>query len=289
MRRTAYLALAILAALARPATALDADTIARKAAERQREMEHRLTDIHFLRVDVETEFRSDGGRRKPKRLVFACRLEAPGALSRELMEVDGRPPTESEKQKIRKQDNKRKARQAERKPDETEDDDLLSGRLPLTDLLTRYDFAHAGEEVVDGALTYLLSFGPKKGLASPKMRDRVLNNFSGKVWVDAAELQVRRIEAHLTRPLKILGGLALDLEAIRIRYEGRPSRPGVWLPCREEIHFTAKTVFFLGVSKEIRFEFSNYKIPPPGDISTREEKLPAARAAALTLPEEGAR
>jgi hypothetical protein len=35
--------------------------------------------------------------------------------------------------------------------------------------------------------------------------------------------------------------------------------PGTWAPCREEIGITATAGMLLGVRREIRFEFVNYR------------------------------
>jgi hypothetical protein len=139
----------------------------------------------------------------------------------------------------------------------------MSGRVPLLDLHHRLDFRLVGEELLDGRPTFVVEFRPKPGLVSKTIRDRVLNAFAGRCWIDVAEIQVRKIDGRLTAPVKLLGGALLDLKGIRLLYESREVLPGTWAPCREEIGITATAGMFLRFRRELRFEFSGYRPARP--------------------------
>lgn len=255
-RLAGVLALSLLRAT--PAVAVDAGLVVRLAAENQRAAEQRGLPLAFRQVEVKTEIQGAGRRAPAERFTYLSFSDGRGVTRRELVEVDGRPPTEREIEKARDEDGKRREK-ASREGAGSGTDDLLSGRLPLSDLLTRYDFRFVREETHDGRPAYLVEFGPREGLAAKTIRDRVLNGFAGRAWIDAAELQAIRIEGRLTRPVKVAGGLALDLKNVGFVYEGRPVLPGVWAPCLEEIRVDGKAALVLGFTREIRYEFSGYR------------------------------
>ena len=251
--------LAALLLGAAPARAWDANAIALESAARQREGEIAVGRIAFERIEVETELDSDGRRKKPARKRYSVVMDRRGVVARELLEVDGRPPTDEERETSQREDEKRRRAALEPNGERSDEEELMSGRVPLLDLLPRLQFRLVGEELVDGRPTFILDFEPKPGLVSKTIRDRVLNNFAGRTWVDVAEVQVRKIEGRLTTPVKVLGGALLDLKGVRLVYESREVMPGAWAHCREEIGISAVAGMFLRYRREIRFESSNYR------------------------------
>jgi hypothetical protein len=257
---------------------VDVDAIVRYAAERQREAERRRTPLVFDHVDVMTDLDAQGRPKSVERHLYVSLSEGKGVVARELVAVDGRPSTESERRKVREEDEKRRrARAGSGSADQAEDADLISGRLPLSDLLERFDFRFVREEPFDGRPAYLVSFGPKPGRVSRTIRDRVLDRFGGLAWIDAAELQVIRIEGRLTKGVKVAAGLALDLKGVELVYEGRPVAPGLWQPCLEELRIDAKAALVIPFRRVIRFEFSNYRAHATGSLLVATERTRQAR------------
>ncbi len=252
-----------LLAGARTARAWDVDALVLEAAARQREGEVSAGRISLERVEVETELDSDGRRKKTERKRYAVLMDRRGVVQRELLEVDGRAPTDEERGRSRREDEKRKRVSLEAGDVRSDEEELMSGRVPLLDLYHRLQFRLLGEELLDGRPTFVVEFRPKPNLVSKTIRDRVLNAFAGKAWIDVAEVQVRRIDGRLMTPVKVLGGALLDLQGVRLLYETREVLPGTWAPCREEIGITATAGMLLPFRREIRFEFSSYKDARP--------------------------
>ena len=166
----------------------------------------------------------------------------------------------------------------------SDEEELMSGRVPLLDLYHRLQFRRVGEEMLDGRPTHVVTFSPKPGLVSKTIRDRVLNAFAGTTWIDVAEHQLRKIDGHLTTPVKVLGGALLDLRESGSSTRAREVLPGTWAPCREEIGITATAGMFLRFRREIRFEFSNYR----NAAARRPPRAPRAEAPArAALPAAG--
>jgi hypothetical protein len=268
MRRTPARTALLVAAAAlfvgsAPARAWDVDALVLEAAARQREGEIAAGRISLDRVEVETELDATGRWKGAERRRYVVVMDRRGVAERELLEVGGRPATEEERSESRREDEKRRKASLEAGGARSDEEELMSGRVPLLDLHHRLDFRLVGEELLDGRPTFVVEFRPKPGLVSKTIRDRVLNNFAGTTWIDVAEHQLRRIDGQLTTPVKVLGGALLDLKGVRLVYESREVLPGTWAPCREEIGITATAGMFLGFRREIRFEFSNYRNQRP--------------------------
>lgn len=250
-------ALASLGAAPVPSPA-DVDAIVFEAAVRQREGEVGAGRVAFERVEVETDLDAAGRPEKTRRRRYAVVMDGRGVVRRDLLEVDGRPATEDERKESFREDEKRRA-SAAKGGERSDEEELMSGRVPLLDLHHRLDFRLLGEELLDGRPTWVVEFRPKPGLPAKTIRDRVLNSFAGKTWVDVAEVQVRKIEGRLTEPVKVLGGALLNLQGVRLLYETREVGPGAWAPCREEIGIRATAGMVLPFRREMRFEFSSWR------------------------------
>lgn len=244
---------------AAPARGIDVDALVLEAAARQREGEMAAGTVTLERVEVETELDARGGVKKLTRRRYAVVMDGRGLVGRELLEVDGREATEAERERSRRDDARRRRAATEAGGPRSDEEELVSGRVPLLDLVHRLDFRIVGEELLDGRPTWVVEFRPKPGLVSRTIRDRVLNSFAGTTWVDVAEHQLRKIDGRLTTPVKVLGGALLDLREVRLVYETREVLPGVWAPCRQEIGITATAGMLLGVRREVRYEFGGYR------------------------------
>jgi hypothetical protein len=262
-RGRAALAAGALLVVAPAARAWDVNALVLEAAARQREGEVAAGRIALERIEVESEVDAEGRPTPRERRRYAVVMDRRGVVGRELLEVDRRAATEDEREKSRREDEKRRRAALEANGERSDEEELMSGRVPLLDLLPRLRFRLVGEETVDGRPSHVVDFEPKPGLVSKTVRDRVLNNVAGRVWIDVADVQVRRIEGRLTAPVKVLGGALLDLKGIRLTYEGREAMPGIWAPCREEIGITATAGMFLRYRREMRFEFSGYRSAAP--------------------------
>lgn len=245
------------------------EEIIRKVARSQRAAEEKLASYTYDQVEVQTDFDSAGRPRKTKRrLFYSYQSEGGKEGTRELVEVDGRPATEEEKREAAEGDEKRRR---SRGPDraageasrpqkvEGDEDDVLVGPRRLSDLLSRYTFHLAGEDLIDSRPSYVIEFRPRPGLLADKLSDRALNSLSGVLWVDASDLQIRKVEARLVHPLKVGGGLLANVKSAAIAYEAAPARSGFWFPCLVEFRLAGKTGLFFKLDRSFRFEFSNFR------------------------------
>ncbi|MDD1633563.1 MAG: hypothetical protein LUP91_15325, partial [Methylococcaceae bacterium] len=89
--------------------------------------------------------------------------------------------------------------------------------------------------------------------------ERALAALGGRIVIDAADLQISSLEAHLTRDLKVAGGLAANVKDAGVAYRAVRLGPGFWFPCRVDLHVAGKKAVFFRLDTAFRFEFANLK------------------------------
>jgi len=249
---------------------VDARELVRRVVKSQRRVESAFEGATFDQREVKITW-GDGGRAKEvvTRLFYVLSGEGGAEGSRELVEVDGRPATEDEKRKAAEEDEKgRKRRLADKAASEArqaervsgDEDDPLVGRRRLSELIDRFVIRVAGEEIVEGRPAYVLEFSPDPAAPLAKnLGDRALNALAGRLLIDAVDFQVRSVVAHLTRPVKVLGGIAANIKEAEISYTGQPLGGDLWFPCVIELRLTGKTALFFRLDTSFRFEFANLR------------------------------
>ena len=275
-RRAASLSLALLAAAtvlgearqgAEPLVPVSAEELIRAVARAQRRADLAVAASTFEQVEVKTDFGRDGRPKAIHRRRFRYTAGDGSAVRRELLEVDGRPPTEAELVEVAEEDAKehrrrvdqRAARRASRPPEVsgTEEDPLL-GPIRLSDLISRFSYGPAEEVRVDGRPAYALDFAPRPGRAATRALDRALGSLAGRVLVDATDLQVVSVDARLVSPFRVGGGRAASIRDASISYRAQRFADGAWLPCLVGIRLEGRTAVLFRLDRSFRFEFSDY-------------------------------
>ena len=249
---------------------VDARELVRRVVKSQRRVEAAFAGSTFDQREVKITW-GEGGRAKEvvSRLFYVLSGDADVAGSRDLVEVDGRPATEDEKRKAREEDEKGRKRRVEQKAAAEarqaervsgDEDDPLVGRRRLSELIDRFLIRVVGEEIVEGRPAYVLEFSPDPAAPLAKnLGDRALNALAGRVLIDAVDLQVRSVVAHLTKPVKVAGGIAANVKEGEIVYTGQPLGGDLWFPCVVELRLTGKTALFFRLDTSFRFEFANLR------------------------------
>jgi len=141
-----------------------------------------------------------------------------------LVRLDGKAPSSVERGADREREAEHRRNASNRRGRKGEPDFLDES------LLRRFDYELAGEDSVAGRRVYVLRFEPKPGDADAgEIADRLLGRLHGRLWVDADEFELVRVESHLKSPLTILGGLAASLTRIDLVVERARLEPGLWI------------------------------------------------------------
>jgi hypothetical protein len=262
------------------ALAVDPVELIRRVVKSQRRVESAFEGATYDQREVQVTWSSKGLPEKVEtRLFYVLAGENGAEGSRELVEVDGRPATEDEKKKAGAEDEKGRKRRVEQKaaaqakaPPRVagDEDDPLVGSRRLSDLIGRYTIRIVGEEVIEGRPAYVLDFAPSRNAPAPKgLGDRALNALEGRAVIDASTFQIRFVEARLTRPVKVAGGLAANVKDAGVSYTGQPVGGDLWFPCAVDLRVTGRTALFFRLDTSFRAEFANlrrFKVETETDV-----------------------
>jgi hypothetical protein len=119
----------------------------------------------------------------------------------------------------------------------------------------------AGAARDNSAASTISRLEPNPGF-KPKKDDfkRIMQKLSGAVWVDAADLQVVRIEAWMTSTLKVGGGVLATIKpGGGFVMEQARFNDEIWLPSYAEFNFTARIFFLAGLKFNATVKYDDYK------------------------------
>jgi len=247
---------------------VDPEEIARRVARNQHLMERRWSGATYDFLDVRTTYDKEGRPKEiHRRLFYVLAGEGGGRESRELVEVDGRAATADEVREASEDDVKRHRRIEERaarrasappKVSGDDDDPFLDDRR-LSEILGRYEIQFVGEEVADGRPVYVLDFVPRPGIPARSLSERAFASIAGRAVIDASDLQILSLEAHLTKNFKVAGGFVANVKEARVVYRAVRLGPGSWFPCRVDLDVSGKTILFFRLASGFRFDFGTPK------------------------------
>lgn len=219
------------------------------------------TQFTFTKVRVTEELDSKGKVTEKQESAFEV-VPVNGRLFSRLVSENGKPATA--KQRKAEEERERKLRAAA-------PPDPAAGKSPANskrdysvspELLERFTFATTGREIVNGRDSWVLTFEPRSAdLPVRKTADRFLNKVAGKVWIDAAEHEIARIEVRLTDRVDLVAGIIASLKKFDMRFEQRRLESGAWfntlteasiearqLVMNKRVHFTEKSGDFKKVA-----------------------------------------
>ncbi len=141
-------------------------------------------------------------------------------------------------------------------PDAKEDQSWLS------EFPEALEFKRAGEETIAGRTAWVLECSPRAGYKARSLRARVFEKTRGKVWIDAADLQLVRVDAAVFDTVSIGWGIAAKIQkGTRFRIDRRKIADGAWLPESQTIRFAARVMMVKSLAMEDSARFSDYRKP----------------------------
>jgi hypothetical protein len=135
-------------------------------------------------------------------------------------------------------------------------------------------FKLAGEETVEGHLTWLLEATPRPGYEPPDNEAKVLTGMEGKLWIDETTFEWVKVEARVVHPVSIEGFLARVEPGTEFELIRAPVPGGAWMPVRFSVQSKARILsLFVHKTQEDETYF-NYResgggVELPGEFSGR--------------------
>lgn len=208
----------------RAATALTADDVVQKAVLRgQEDQEGTVPDFIYRKLTVTEELDGAGNVKERREKVYEISYRD-GLSHATLLQVNGHLPSEADLKQ--QSDNEMNVRQITGEK-HAKGDNRENFLTP--ELVARFDFKLLGETNINGRSTYQISFEPKSPLLPVhRIVDRLLNQISGTLWIDADEFEVARADVSLRSEVNLLGGLIGSLKKLSYTLERTRVAEGVW-------------------------------------------------------------
>ncbi len=229
----------------------DANAYVRRLVGAQRNQEEALSlytyDVTESREDL--DHRGTVQRRRTRVYqVFHVR----GRPVRKLVARDGRPLPAPERER-----QERRARELA--------EAIRAGRavteqpgVRISRILERYHFRESGPEELNGRCARVFDFSARPG-DFPLERDFVLKKLAGRLWVDAEEQAVTRLDARNTGRVRIALGIGATVSAAALHLEFVRMEPGVWLPSLIEGSAAGRKLLFIGFRVRERLAFDGFR------------------------------
>lgn len=209
----------------RAAAPLTADAIIQKSVVRgQQDQQNTVPDFIYRKLTVTEELDGDGNVKEHREKVYEVSYRD-GLSHATLLLVNGHLPSETD---LRQQSqNEMNIRQITGDSQSTKGDNRENFLTP--ELVSRFDFTLLGQTNLNGRTTYQIAFQPKNPLPPVhRLMDRLLNQLSGTLWIDAEEFEVARAEVALRSEVNLLGGIAASLKKLTYTLERTRVAEGIW-------------------------------------------------------------
>jgi hypothetical protein len=132
----------------------------------------------------------------------------------------------------------------------------------LEQLTLAFDFTYLGDQLLDDREVYVLKATPRKGYRPPNLETQVLLGMEGQLWIDKTTFNWVKVEAHVVRPVSIVGFLAQVQPGTNFELEMMPVSDGIWLPKHFAMQARAKVVFFFSHNSQEDESYSDYRNSP---------------------------
>jgi len=227
--RPIWFCLIALSALAaelpvRATEGLTASQIVQKAVARgQQDQQGSVPDFVYRKQTVTDELDTAGKVKEHREKLYEISYRD-GLSHAKLLEVNGHAPSQSDLKQ--QSDNEMSFRQI---TGETKGKGDNRESFLTAELAARFDVTLIGTTDLNGRTAYQIAFEPKnRQLPVHHMVDRLLNQLSGTIWIDAGEFEVARAEVSLRSEVNLLGGIIGSLKKLTYTLERTRVADGVW-------------------------------------------------------------
>jgi len=208
-------------------SALSADEVIQKAVERAQQAQAGIGNpgYTYTKISVTDELDATGKLKEHKEKVYRVFFQS-GKTRVKLVEVNGHVPDTAD---LRKQtDNELMVQQLLGQSKAHSGDNRENFLTP--ELVARFKFQLTDQAQVNGRRAYGIGFEPKN--PEPPVRhliDKLLNQISGTLWIDAEEFELARADIQLRSEVDLLGGMAGRLRHLVYTMIRTRIADGIWL------------------------------------------------------------
>lgn len=188
-----------------------------------------------------------------------------GSSYNRLVAVDGKPLSQAqnaeEEKKLRETIA---ARQSESKSQRAKriakyEQSRQSDHFMMEQLTAGFNFKLEGTPTLNGHEVYLFSATPRPGYVPPNKESKALTGMEGKLWIDKETFHWVKVEAHVIRPVSIVGFLAEVEPGTSFVLEQMPVAPGIWQPNHFSVKSHAKILGLFSLNDQEDDTFFDYQ------------------------------
>jgi hypothetical protein len=175
------------------------------------------------------------------RVISVTPIEGGAAVTRQLLERDGKPVTNSVP-------TRRDVRRSER------------GRSVVDDVAAMLEVAIDHRDMLDGRDAIVLTFKPRKD-AKPRTREaRLARGFAGQIWIDEQAREVARVNATAVDDLSFGYGVLGRLnEGATVTVRRQPIDANLWLPVSIRFNGEGRALLFRKLTINFALDWFDYR------------------------------
>jgi hypothetical protein len=239
---------------ARPSDLPTTKELFERVSERERQTKDQPPRYEFTRTKTTLGYNKKGKVETRDEQTYRMVLIA-GQLFPRLLAQNGQPLSgeelakqQAKEAKFHNQDHKKKAREG----------DSVLAQLK-GEYADRVEFAVTGRDQLDGREVYVVSVQPKKGLPAKKVEERVIARLEGRLWIDALEYEVAKVDLALTEPVRIGWGVLGAVDAFKLSIGRNRLADGGWI--NSAVHLWLQVRILLD-TKRIQYDEAVSEVTP---------------------------
>jgi hypothetical protein len=194
-----------------------------------------------------------------------------GSPYNRLIAVNGKPLSAAEQKKEQEKYDKAVADRQHESADQRSrriakyEADRQRDHTLIQQMTTAFNFRLVGKRNLSGFKVYVLKATPKPGYKPVDRDSEVLLGMEGTMWIDQKTFQWVKVEAHVIRPVKIEGFLAVVEPGTRFEVEKRPVSGDIWFATNYSMTANAKVLMLFphrGQEDDSYFNYHKAAQPP---------------------------
>lgn len=200
-----------------------------------------LSQYTYTEKRTHIELGSDDQPQKTQTLIYHVTRSADGSIYRQLVSNDGSPVRSTKPERVER---------GARKDEDKVIDDVFAG----------YDMRIVGREQIEGRPAIRISFEPRADYHPMTREGRIIHHVKGEAWVNEADHQLVRVDAHVIDAISLGFGLLAKLQkGAMLHAERQKVNDEVWLPVKTEVSLSARVLLLKGLHLREILEYSDYK------------------------------
>jgi len=124
------------------------------------------------------------------------------------------------------------------------DDNSTRSSFVPADLAKKFNLTYLRSERIHQRNTHVIAFAPKsEGPKAKGFADRIVNQLTGRLWIDATDSEITRIDVKLGKKVNLWGGILGALYKFEFNLDRKRSESGVWYNHLSDISLDARGLF----------------------------------------------